>query len=354
MSNTPNTEKAKAPKKAKAPRKVKATNPTFVGETKISSESIEAAAPAPAPAKPKKDRITELTPEMEAKLPIIRDFWIKEATTHKDVKLEDVEADAKWVYELCGFKAPDRVYIADGPQDGQYMANFGEEWEAKLKEGASHNYLASCIGSSHSSYWLAFYGFFNDELELDYQPFVRGREFVKKGVWEFIAMENHCVIVTGPKYVKTDAEGRPHCVDGPAICWPNGEGYYFLHGIGVDFDLVDNPEKITLKRIMEEGNVEVRRVLIELKGYDAIFEEANPKTLDEDVDGGGQSRKLLRIEFKERGEETDEPLTVVCVEDPSTGRKYHLRVPPDSKTCKEAVAWTFGERPESYAPRLEA
>jgi hypothetical protein len=32
---------------------------------------------------------------------------------------------------------------------------------------------------------------------------------------------------------------------------------------------------------------------------------------------------------------------------------YWLRVPPDTKTAREGVAWTFGTRPEEYQPEAE-
>ena len=50
----------------------------------------------------------------------------------------------------------------------------------------------------------------------------------------------------------------------------------------------------------------------------------------------------------------DEPLVCVVVLCPSTGRRYMIRVPPATKTCREAIAWTAGfDRAEDYAPLKE-
>jgi hypothetical protein len=34
-------------------------------------------------------------------------------------------------------------------------------------------------------------------------------------------------------------------------------------------------------------------------------------------------------------------------------RTYFLRVPPDTETAREGVAWTFGLTPEEYQPLLQ-
>ncbi|MBI3929005.1 MAG: hypothetical protein HY319_25910 [Armatimonadetes bacterium] len=48
----------------------------------------------------------------------------------------------------------------------------------------------------------------------------------------------------------------------------------------------------------------------------------------------------------------DEPLA--GVRRPSTGRRYHLRVPPATERCSEAVAWTFGfSAPTEFRPLRE-
>ena len=44
---------------------------------------------------------------------------------------------------------------------------------------------------------------------------------------------------------------------------------------------------------------------------------------------------------------------MVKVKDSTTGEIYLLRVPPTMKTCKEAVAWTFGMTAEEYVLEKE-
>ncbi|WP_425398486.1 DUF6745 domain-containing protein [Aeoliella sp.] len=119
-------------------------------------------------------------------------------------------------------------------------------------------------------------------------------------------------------------------------------------GVAIDQRIAFQPETITSQEVLEEPNAELRRVKMERMGFARFLEEADPAILDTDTDPGGE-RKLYRVEL-----EDDEPLVCVAVNCPSTGRQYLLRVPPETSTCRQAVAWTAGfDNPDDYAPLVE-
>ncbi len=67
-----------------------------------------------------------------------------------------------------------------------------------------------------------------------------------------------------------------------------------------------------------------------------------------DADAGGK-RTLLRVPLV-----NDEPLVCVSVFCPSTARQYLIRVPPDTLTCRQAIAWTASfENADDYRPTVE-
>ncbi len=70
----------------------------------------------------------------------------------------------------------------------------------------------------------------------------------------------------------------------------------------------------------------------------------NPQPVHEDSAGS-----LYRIPLPDERE----PLVVVRLTNPSTGRVLFLRVPPTAQTAREAVAWTFGMNPEDWGPIRE-
>ncbi len=119
-------------------------------------------------------------------------------------------------------------------------------------------------------------------------------------------------------------------------------------GIPVSHRIVFEPETITAEEILDETNLELRRVKLERMGYERFIQSAQAEILDQDQDPGGE-RKLLRI-----GIPGDEDLVCVSVRCPSTGRLYVIRVPPDMTTCRQAVAWIAGfDDPDQYQPVIE-
>ena len=118
--------------------------------------------------------------------------------------------------------------------------------------------------------------------------------------------------------------------------------------VPIDQRIAFRPETLKAKEAIKETNAEKRRVMIERMGYLKFAEEADAKVLDQDQDAGGD-RRLLQIQL-----EDDEPLVGLFCSCPSTGRKYLLRVPPDTTTCHQAAAWMAGyDDPKLYKPVKE-
>jgi hypothetical protein len=109
------------------------------------------------------------------------------------------------------------------------------------------------------------------------------------------------------------------------------------------------PWEIQADEVLKERNAERRRVLLERMGHERFVEQVQPEVLDSDVDPGG-TRRLLRIAM-----ESDEPLFLLAVQCPSTGRQYTLRVPPTMTTCHQAASWIAGfDNPDDYQPIAES
>jgi hypothetical protein len=126
------------------------------------------------------------------------------------------------------------------------------------------------------------------------------------------------------------------------------EPLYFWHGVMVPEKVVIAPELITIAEIREEENAEVRRVMMERYGLARYLEDSGAVRIHQDELG-----ELYRTEIP-----NDEPLVMVkvlnsTVEPDGTRKPYFLRVPPDQKIARDAVAWTFGyPSGEQYAQAL--
>jgi len=99
--------------------------------------------------------------------------------------------------------------------------------------------------------------------------------------------------------------------------WKDSQIYHKLQ----DYLLFLKVDKLTAREILSCRNVEIRTLLLNQFGQD-----------------------LGNI---------TEPIRVIKVRDSTTKKYYILRVPPTVKTCKQAIAWTFGMEEDEYDPIKE-
>lgn len=101
---------------------------------------------------------------------------------------------------------------------------------------------------------------------------------------------------------------------------------------------------LTAKHILGITNAAIRRICLEELGYGRFLSQVPHQILNKDDD-----YELIKIDWHKR----EEPIYLVKVKCPSTGAFYTLRVPPEMKTVKEAIAWTFGLNKIEYKPEIE-
>ena len=163
--------------------------------------------------------------------------------------------------------------------------------------------------------------------------------------WPF---KHFCIVTERPTALHRDSAGRLHNPSGPAVDYGGAWGVWAWHGVRV-------PERVirgtyTAQEALTERNAEIKRVMIERMGPDLFFAGLEGTVVHSDTDGPGNQRRLVRVPLPEATAGYIQAVHVIC---PSTGREYYLGVPPDVKTCQEAVASTFGMKQSQYAPELE-
>ena len=95
---------------------------------------------------------------------------------------------------------------------------------------------------------------------------------------------------------------------------------------------------MTAERILTLDNAELRRMMIEAVGHNALFQSAQTTLVHTDLDEQGNPRALLHLPCEDALGGILAACRVVC---PTTGRVYHLLVDPQAKTCQAAVDGTF-------------
>lgn len=200
-----------------------------------------------------------------------------------------------------------------------------------------------------AAYWAAAQSLANSSVPvveryiLAHLPFLQAYE---AGLWCFWVCRHEVVAV--PRPVVYVEDNQLHCEDGPAVSWPNGTRYYFWKGIHVPPKVIESPHSLAVADIDAEPNAEVRRVMVERFGQERYLIEGGAVKVD-DTDWGTLYRRPM---------EDEEDLVMIKVinataEPDGTFKDYFLRVPPHVQTAKEAVAWTFEESPDDYAPSVQ-
>jgi hypothetical protein len=170
-------------------------------------------------------------------------------------------------------------------------------------------------------------------------------DLLEAGVWAFAVAAEEVVGVPAPAL--RVRRGLLHCESGPAVRWRSGVGRWFWDGVEVPEVVVLRPSEMSVRTILDEPNVEARRIMLQRFGYERFVGEAGSEPVHRDEFGA-----LHRIPVP-----SDEPIALVEVvnataERDGSFRRYLLRVPPDMRTAREAVAWTFGMAESEYGPTV--
>jgi hypothetical protein len=200
--------------------------------------------------------------------------------------------------------------------------------------------------------WAAWESFFREVCGLELQGDLseRGRAYadtVQSACWWWPHRE-FVIVCERPMAIRLDGRGRLHCGDAPAIVWPDGWGVYSWHGVALRPEIVEQRDRMTVEQIDAEQNVEVRRAMLEIYGEERYILDSEVVCIQKDRYG-----ELFRKAVPD-----DEPVTMVRVvnstpEPDGVNKIYFLRVPPDTKTAHEGVAWTFGREAKHYSPQKE-
>lgn len=197
--------------------------------------------------------------------------------------------------------------------------------------------------------WLAAYDFLGRVCGVAEVERLRGlMELSRSAGWWWWPQRGAVVLSERPDRLQLDDQGRLHCGHGPALGYPDGWELWAWHGVRVPRRVVENPESLAAREVLAEPDVEVRRVMIERIGHERLIRDGCARRVSEDELG-----ILWRLDLPD-----DEPLVCVEVTDASPGpgavyRRYLLRVPPDVRSAREAVAWTFGVDAGEYRPAIE-
>ena len=143
---------------------------------------------------------------------------------------------------------------------------------------------------------------------------------------------------------------RLHNETGPAVAFQDGWGVYALHGVQVPADLITHGW--STKRILAERNAEVRRVAIELMGWDRFVADAKLTQVGECVPDPGNPGQMLALYDVPERIYNAAIRVLLCTnateERDGTRHRFGLTVPASISDPVAAAEWSFGLNPSQY------
>jgi hypothetical protein len=207
-------------------------------------------------------------------------------------------------------------------------------WTVLDRSGVGQNQLG----------WLAPYRFLRDQCGLhdDIAPLSGLIDLADEIGW-IVPHEHHCWLSERHSTLSHDAAGRLHAANGPALAYPDGWTFYAWKGIPVPADIIERPSSITLERIDQERNIFVRRCMIEIVTPAQFVAMGGASCINEDETG------ILWHKAWWTGDAWSAVEVINGTpERDGTRRHYFLQVPPEIRSARAAVAWTYGMSEHQY------
>jgi len=356
-------------------------------------------------------RRAPLTDSEQAELRKVRSEWLAVGLSTEPADRPEAEAAVKDLYAVMGWKEPMTIWM-ESPLGGCFAAGWfesirkGESKRGQLGDQLRGQLWGQLRDQLWGQLWDQLGGQLGDQLRgqlgdqislarwgqmdaylMAWLCFARevGATYDKKlnnGLEAWSRVTRSCgwwwpregvvILTERPTCIHRDPANRLHCEDGPAVAYPDGWGIWAWHGTRVEQEIIEDPKALTVKRITDEENAELRRTYMEIYGQGRYMKEAGGKLLDEVHEPpfpGLIDAKLWRLPNPDGGE------PFVCVECQNSTpeangswKKYHLWVHPELRpllpgdklgapqkmTAHNALASTYGERGESYMPCVES
>jgi hypothetical protein len=202
-------------------------------------------------------------------------------------------------------------------------------------------------GSLAATCYSIIAGMFRDQFPSELRSQLQDMSTFLRAGFAYTALTRAVFICKFPR-VLLDENQRLHSDTDPALEFADGLKIFALHGVPVPADIVNEPHKLTAKRIESERNMEVRRVLIDVYGLANYIRETEAGIVERTEKG------VLYL----KQQPGDEPIAIVQVknstpEPDGSYKEYFLRVPPSMRTVQEAIAWTFFMTAGEYTPAIE-
>ena len=299
-----------------------------------------------------------LEPEHIALTDQLVEHWMGVGLSTERVDRDAAEQAVTAAYRAAGAEpAPITIWM-DSPLGGALAAavirQLGDQLGGQLGDqlwDQLGGQWGAAVSPWRDAYWAALHVAARLSAALAPSPRLDSMAMAIGAVDHWWPMRGAVVLTDRPTVIARDGQGRLHSQTGPALAYSDGWTIHAVHGVRVPAEVIEHPEAITVDRILTAPNTEVRRVMIDLRGWDWFTAAAGLRLVDTADDPGNPGETITLWDLPEQV--YDEPVRVVLVTNASperdgTRRRYGLTVPADCDSAEGAVAWTFGIDADDY------
>lgn len=299
--------------------------------------------------------LKELTPEQKAAMPEVVREWTAIGLSTAKVDRAVAEAAIAEVYRCGGLTPPETIVWCGSPMAMIREVNRVLDAYPNENKGAARPNVSDCTYGSQEASWLAFYSFFRERCGLVKETDkLSGLFALARSCGWILPYEYVCFASERPSVIKTDVQGRTHCVDGPAIAFPNGDALYYVNGVEVPEEWITERDTLDPRLALTHPNLEQRACVARIVGWNRVLTSLSLRVIDDSRDakdmasllayvrsGGYDFGRLVECDLPDEG--TARFLSVFCPAHVETdGGERFVRVPPTMRTAREANAWTYG------------
>ena len=336
-------------------------------------------------------RIEKMTEEQAAALPAFREQWRSIGLSTAPLHADAARSAVRDLYRAGEERAPTAVIVLSSPMAclvargilntllkdklsdnqrqvlevrlrGQLWGQLGDQLGGQLGDqlwdqlwgqlgdqlGDQDLFQASYMIGGMDAFWLAFYEY-GERIGARYsartkQHFEAYKAYALTCGWLY-PYKSIAFVSDRPAEIHFDEARRLHCATGMAVRFRDGWGVHAWHGLRVPARLIDERDKITPNTIEAENNAELRRVALEIFGFEKYLAARSAKVIATD-ELHGQPRRLLEVTIAR------EPVRIVEVNNGSlepdgSRRRFHLGA-MRGDTPHEVVAASYGIAPKHY------
>ena len=189
---------------------------------------------------------------------------------------------------------------------------------------------------------LAVYEYLSEAEGWEEAQSLRGLWYIAASASWIVPYANVCWIAERPDVLRTDARGRLHSADGPALRYRDGWSYFAWKGTNVPAWTIEHPELITPELIGDEIDPVLRDTMIDIMTPERFVASGDPLCVSRDEAGA-----LWRRNWTYRGVTVGSWAAVEVADGGAADGPLHRRefvcVPSHVRTVREAIAWACKE-----------